>query len=491
MRFAVIGDLHLTENRQSLTYKKILPEALLLAEKKKACALIGTGDLTASGTEQQTFLLLEALKRSPLPFYSTPGNAETRSNTLHAIQAQNIPAPENIPVIFVDSSTSKVKEEDIASLAALPENSHFLLCSHYPPEMWENEALEILEEAKKRKAVTGIICGHVHKDGVHTMRGLDPDKASGNPPAVVFMEQDEEGFWKRSEEILNDMDPKKWTKEEKRIFLAHLGVSCMQEPLETLEEAARLSIPVAELRYEALDNMSDTLLLAVKKWRNAGGRLLSLHLPNLRPYENSMDCDLAKGVQYALILGCDRVTLHVPEVTASEFPDKKKALTENFVKLLTPLMEKNIVIAIENLHTKYQKWDDSQRNYGCTINECASWIEHLKNVTKYADIGFHCDIGHARNNVPFSIHEYMSDYYASDRLPFKGFHFHQIVKIEENHFKNHFPLTGFYDKVIALSGYFLARKNALLPQDAPVILEINTPGGSVQCYKKFLELIGS
>ena len=491
MRLAVIGDLHLTESGKSLTYTFILPEALKAAEKGKADALIGIGDLTASGTEKQTLLLMKELEKSPLPFYSTPGNAETRSQCEKAAAAQNIPAPENIPVIFMDSSTSGVKKEDISRLASLPADSHFLLCSHYPPEMWQTEAKESLAEAQERRAVTGIIAGHVHQDGKNTMRGLDPDKASGNPPAVVFMEQKEDGSWERSEHILEGMDPSQWPEEEKRSFLSMLGVSCMREPLETLEEAARLCIPVAELRYEALDNMSKDLFSAVEKWRKAGGKCLSLHLPNLRPHENGMDCDLAKGVQYALMLGCDRVTLHVPEVTASEFPGKKNALTENFVKLLTPLMQKNIVIAIENLHTKYQKWDDSQRNYGCTIEECASWIKHLKNVTKYANIGFHCDIGHARNNVPFSIHEYMSDYYAEEHLPFKGFHFHQIVKIEEYHFKNHFPLEGFYDKVIALSGYFLARKKGLLPTDIPVILEINTPGGSVKCYKKFLELIES
>ena len=491
MRLAVIGDLHLTENPKSLTCKKILPRALALAEEAKAHALIGIGDLTASGTEKQTHLLMAALKKSPLPFYSTCGNAETRSNNRLAASMQNIPAPENIPVIFMDSSHAKVKENDLARLAALPANSHFLLCSHYPPEMWQEEAVQILEEAVERKAVTSVLCGHVHQDGINTMRGLDPDKASGNPPAVVFMERKEDGSWDRSEKILEDMDPAQWTEEEKKVFLSHLGVSCMQEPLETLEEAASLSIPVVELRYEALDNMSNSLLLAVKKWRANGGKCLSLHLPNLRPHEGDSSCDLAKGVRYALELGCDRVTLHVPEVTASLFPEKKAVLTENFVKLLTPLMEKNIVIAIENLHTKYQKWGEDERNYGCTIEECASWIEHLKNVTSYANIGFHCDIGHARNNVPFSISEYMSDYYAEERLPFKGFHFHQIVKIEEYHFKNHFPLLGFYDKVISLSGYFLARKNALIPADAPVILEINTPGGSVQCYKKFLELIGS
>ena len=491
MLLAIIGDLHLTENRKSLTYRNILPEALQAAQNRKADALIGIGDLTASGTEKQTHLLMTELEKCPLPFYSTPGNAETRSQCEKALAAQNIPPQGNIPVIFMDSSSSAVKEEDISKMDSLPADSCFLLCSHYPPEMWQQEAEESLAKAQERKAVTGIIAGHVHKDGEYTMRGLDPDKASGNPPAAVFMEQQKDGSWKRREHILEGMDPSLWSKEEKRSFLAMLGVSCMREPLETLEEAARLSIPVAELRYEALDNMSKELFSAVEKWRKAGGKCLSLHLPNLRPDENSMDCDLAKGVHAALLLSCDRVTLHVPEVTAADFPAKKNFLTENFVKLLTPLMEKNVVIAIENLHTKYQKWNDNERNYGCTIEECVSWIEHLKKVTAYGNIGFHCDIGHARNNVPFSIHEYMSDYYAEERLPFKGFHFHQIVKIEEYHFKNHFPLEGFYDKVIALSGYFLARKKGVLPSDVPVILEINTPGGSIKCYKKFLELIGS
>ncbi|MBR2365014.1 MAG: metallophosphoesterase family protein, partial [Lentisphaeria bacterium] len=451
MKFAVIGDLHLTNNPESLTYKKILPFVLKKAEEAKVDAIIGTGDLTASGTEAQTALLKGLLAESPLPFYSTTGNAETRSNEEKAMEAQRIPPPANLPVLLLDSSSSKVCSKDIQLLAALPEKASFLLCSHYPPDMWQEEARKIFYEAVKRHAVSCVICGHVHQDGVYTMRGLDPDKASGGPPAFRIVEQQKDGFWKMEEYVLENMDPCRWPEEEKRSFRNCLGISCMWEVLESLEAAALLSIPCVELRYGALDGMSSRLFAAVEKWRNNGGRLLSLHLPDLRPDSKTEECELAQAVKAALELKCERVTLHMPAVTAAEFPSQKQLLTENFVKLLAPLMEKGITIGIENLHTYHKKWEDHIRKYGCTIRECSSWINHLRNVTSCEKIGFHCDIGHCRNNVPFSIHEYMSDFYAEKTLPFNGFHFHQIEKIEENHFRNHCPLNGFYDKVIALS----------------------------------------
>ena len=489
-KVAVFGDLHLTDNACSLKLP-VLDWALAEAAKAGVDAVIGIGDLTASGTAKQNELLHARLKKSRLPFYSTPGNAELRSSDPAGRAGQFFPVPMEAGIFFVDTSSAKPEEADLSALAALPAGSKALLCSHYPPEQWGDPAREVLEKALARGAVSAVIAGHTHADGPHTLRGLDPDKASGGPPSfLLFQRSEADGEWKRSCIAMPGVDPADWTEAERASFLKILGVSCMWEPLETLAEATKLAIPVLELRHGALDGESPALYEGISAWREAGGRILSFHLPNLRPGEGEKGCELYENVCAALRLGVDRVTLHVPEVTAERFPQEKERLTENFLKLIGPLLEKGVTVGIENLHTRFQKWGDDQRNFGCTIKECSEWISHLRARTGSDIVGFHLDIGHARNNVPFSRDEYVSDYFGVPDLPLKGCHFHQICKLEENRFKNHLLLEDFYGKIIPLSGCFLARRAGLIPPETPIILEINVPGGGCRCYRKFLEKFG-
>ena len=490
MKFALLGDLHLTDNPESIRFKTV-DWALAEAARQKVDAVIGFGDLTATGTAAQTQLWYEHLKQLDLPFYSTVGNAELRSGDPAGPAGQNLPVPDDLPVFLLDTSTSQPDPKGLDLLAKLPADSGKLLVTHYPPKLWENSAQKVLEKAIARRAVTAVIAGHIHEDGDTTSRGLDPDKASGGPPQIVIFNWQSDRSWKKTALSQPGVDPMEWTLAERESLKNVLGVSCMLEPLETLKGAAALAIPVAELRFEALDNASPQLFAAVDLWRQHGGRILSLHLPNLRPDESRSDCELARGVEVALRLGVDRVTLHVPDVTAAEFPNAKNKLTENFLKLVSPLWEKGVTIGIENLHTRFEKWSDEQRNYGCTIKECSEWITHLRSVSGSDLIGFHLDIGHARNNVPFSQYEYVSDYFGVPALPIKGCHFHQICKLAENNFKNHILLESFYGKIIPLSSYFLARRAGIVPLDMPVILEINVPGGGLHCYRKFLQGLGS
>lgn len=489
MKFAVLGDLHLTDNPQSIRFKTV-DWALEEAARRQVDAVVGFGDLTATGTAAQTRLWYEHLKRYNLPFYSTVGNAELRSGDPVGPAGQDVAVPKDMPLFLLDTSTSQPDPEDLALLAKLPADSGKLLVTHYPPHLWEKPAQIVLDDAIARRAITSVIAGHIHEDSPTTSRGLDPDKASGGPPQIVIFKWRSDRSWEKTSLSQPGVDPMEWTLGERESLKNVLGVSCMKEPLETLKGAAALAIPVAELRFEALDNESKELFAAVDLWRQNGGRILSLHLPNLRPDESSSDCELARGVDVALRLGVDRVTLHVPEVTASEFPAAKKKLTDNFLKLVSPLWENNITIGIENLHTRFGAWSDKERNYGCTIKECSEWITHLRRVSGSSLIGFHLDIGHARNNVPFSQYEYVSDYFNVPALPIKGCHFHQICKLAENKFKNHILLDNFYGKIIPLSSYFLARRAGIVPLDMPVILEINVPGGGLHCYKKFMQGLG-
>ena len=64
-----------------------------------------------------------------------------------------------------------------------------------------------------------------------------------------------------------------------------------------------------------------------------------------------------------------------------------------------------------------------------------------------------------------------------------GWHLHQVTE-QGGKFTNHMPLTNWYDKLISLSGLFLAL-HARMVKKAPMFLEARTWEG---CKYSFLEL---
>ena len=186
-----------------------------------------------------------------------------------------------------------------------------------------------------------------------------------------------------------------------------------------------LKMPVIELRPNAVFERTPRSRRSISGWRkNTPNSILSLHTTNLEAEDNSF---LEKSVEAAIRLGCQRVTLHVPVVTAKRFSSVQEKLTEHFLRICSSLLQRNIAIGIENLHTRPpDELSDDTRNYGCTIEECKSWIQHLQQATNSTLIGFHLDIGHARNNIPFSSEEYVSDWYTQLGALINGIHLHQV-----------------------------------------------------------------
>ena len=484
MKIAVIGDLHLTDNLKSIKLKA-LDWALAEIERQNADCIVGIGDLTATGTKKQTAFLFERIRKCAVPFFATPGNAELRSGESGEL-AQMIPA-KGFPVLAVDSSRDFPTEEALNELKNLPDNAGFLLATHCPPQYWKS-GKEIFEDACKRKAVTAIIAGHVHDDRENCMRGLDPDKASGGPPMISIFERNSDGTWQRNDISMPGVAPADWSEAERKAFFDVLGVACLREPMETLKAAAEMKIPVVEHRFGYPLEISDELMTAISGWRRSGGRILSVHLPEIYPDKEDSIEMFKKSVAFALAVQCDRVTVHVPRLIAIDYDSKRHQTVGLYRSLLMPLLEKNIAVGIENLHTSKGKTAIDQRTFGCSIEECRDFISALRKSCESNLIGFHLDIGHARNNAPISAVENVSDYFNAEGLPINGFHFHQVAVREDGSFQNHAPILGLYDKLISLSGYFIARRAGELPAEAPVILEINTPGGGIESYKKIREL---
>lgn len=488
MKIAVFADLHLTDSVSSVK-NAVLEWAVRTAPETGAEAVICIGDMTAVGNAGQTQRLLMKLQELPIPFYSTPGNAELR-RAEGAEKTLTILPPEDFPVLLLDSSRGRPDSAELDKLAALPEYRCCLLATHCPPEGWDEAAQMVLAEAQKRRAVTAVIAGHTHNDQPGALRGLDPDKASGGVPMFAVFEQLADGRWTQSDVIMPGIDPGEWSASCRQSFLDNLGISGMSWPVESLKSAAELGIKVFELRSSAVDNESKDFYQALQTWRQAGGKVLSLHLPELSADEKK-NAALEAAAELALRIGADRVTLHVPNVTPAEYPAKKSALIAEFKRICVALLENNVQIGIENLHTKQGVADENIRHFGCNIAECADWVNTLRQECNSDLIGFHLDIGHARNNAPYSQTDNISDYYCSEDLPINGFHLHQVRQLPDGSFENHGALTGFYDKLIALSGLFMARNGGFFPTDTPMILEIRGQGEGLRSYDRLVDLINS
>ena len=486
MKIAVLADLHLTEGDRTVKHA-VLDWVVSELQERRPDIVALIGDMTAFGTPHQNRMLIRSLLLLGIPYCSTPGNAELRSTPENGRLWDIRPAP-GIPLVLADSSTYELPESDLEKLRSLPDGAGYLLATHVPPYEWNEAARAVLDETRSRGAVTAVIAGHQHNDGEERLRGLDPDKAAGGAPRFDLFDN-AGGSWSRTPVEMSEADVRTWPESERLALFSHFGVSAMWETLETLEAACALGIPHVEFRYSALERVSDSeLKAAIDRWRGVCGKTLSMHLPNLRPEDGGV---LAEAVGRTLELGCDRVTLHVPAVTAAEFPAQRERLIANFLRDMKPLLDAGIDIGIENLHTTPGKESDDARNFGCTIGECRSWIEALRQAAGGNErIGFHLDIGHARNNKPFNSFENLSDYYAELGGITNGCHFHQVSpQPSSGDSGNHTPFTGLYDKLISLAGFFLAWRCGQFPHKPALFLEIRGAGAGVASYRTMKELI--
>ena len=486
MKAAILADLHITDFIGTVK-QDVLDwlAAKLCAVKPDIVILIG--DMTALGNDFQNRRVLDFVNGLALPWCSTPGNAEFRTSRENA-RPWYVAPPKGAPILLVDSSDYNPPVEDLQAMTALPDNANFLLATHVPPYEWPEEAQNALKAAQERRAITAVIAGHQHDDGADRLRGLDPDKAAGGPPMFELWDNDS-GAWRRSQVVMEEADVRAWPQAEREALFSRFGVAAMWEPLETLESAVELKIPHIELREGSLLQLDERVLLAqISKWRDSCGETLSLHLPNLTP--NDDGGKLRASAERAVRMGCSRVTLHVPAVTAADFPKCASTLLNNFKERMSPLLDKPIDIGIENLHTYAGKESDEQRNYGCTIAECRNWIDMLRRNTGCPRIGFHFDIGHARNNRPFNSAENLSDYYKELCPIANGCHFHQVNPAPTGGDSgNHTPFTGLYEKFISLAGFFLAWRRGQFALNPPIYLEIRGKGLGIQTYGKLQELI--
>ena len=477
MNICFMCDLHLPFYKNALQYK-VLDWAVTDIIKNKPDCIAFAGDATCDGEEKVYKYFVEKMKSIGIPFLFIPGNSDLRNpDSLEKIKKISSECKNKIGdclVFAVNDSTGEISESDFLSLEEADEKSIVFL--HHPITSLKNKSREKMLKWRENHHTAKLFYAHCHLSAVDgndvSLGAMDPDKAIGENPCITYYDSENDSINKSYFSCLQPED-----------FIKHIGVSCYKV-FEHINFAIENGLENIELRPNCIDVNSKDLLRLIEKWRQSGGKNLSVHLPDI-VYENSQATvseKFDKVLSLAKILKANRFTEHVPQISVKTVRKDESAL-EKITDLLAEKFNSfdyDITVGIENMHmTPAEKSDDSRR-FGYIPEECIELFEKLKKKCKHK-VGINFDIGHARNNAPYS-----SKYQTSTWLEMigeyaVGYHIHQVV-IQNGLFENHMPITDVYGSLISYASFFRYWEENRINK-APLILEMRPEGA----YEKTLE----
>ena len=491
-KIAVIADIHLSDGLGT-AQEAALNDALNQLQTEKPDVVLIIGDITANGTMESANRFCTMLNKSNLCFRMIPGNSDERTpDLLPAVTDRlTVDTPfygNEYAVCLLDIHQGKVSQRGRNCLKKLIENRgsrQIILGSHYPPAVcMEDPYVHSLIEAGE---ISLFIGGHRHYDqeykigkmSVYAVRGLDPDKAIGGPPAVALFELKEKK-WTTSQISFKEGTVMGWSSSIRQEFIDYLGISCMSKSLEGLHSASLHNVRYVELRSHNATTVQKTKLLnAVRLWRDSGGKNLCMHMPDLS-YDSEKSAIIGAdafrdAVSLAMNLDVERMTLHVPRASVEQMQEDSEVwnnMANAFLDLIKEPIARGTIIGVENLHMNQGEHADNSRGFGYLPAECQKWVNFLRKASGYNNIGIHLDIGHARNNAPFSSKFTLGKWYKLIGKETIGYHLHQVILID-GIMKNHYPITDVYGPLISLSSFFWGWKTGNL-HHAPMYLEIRS-----------------
>lgn len=422
------------------------------------------GDYTADGDMGAAEVFLSGMKTLGVPYAVIPGNSDLRNaetaDILYNTASGTVYKCGERNILLCNDSDGKISPEDMRLICSMTGRDYLAL--HHP--MWSHEPETAGFLAKWRADHPGnlVFSAHLHvssREGNDiSVNAADPDKAMGEMPSMTLFDTE-------TEEIRKVYFPCPMPPDFKDYF----GISCYN-PLSDVPYAAENAIPVIELRASAVFDDRNELISCVERWRQSGGKTLSVHMPDLI-YENgtvSNEQEWEDAVRLANDVGADRVTVHVPKCSVEEAgrPGVSEYIASRAAFFIDRLPDK-CCVGIENMHMT-SKDTPGHRRFGYIPSEVLSFVQLLSDFSSHS-IGCHIDVGHARNNAPFSQKYNLSSWYAEEGPLANGYHVHQVVRTDSG-FVNHRPITDWYGGLISYASFFYAWSHGQL-RKAPVILE--------------------
>ena len=451
-----LADLHLAA--KGPTPQHLALEALSqLIQQQRPQLVVSLGDLTLCGEPASGQAFRQAL--GPAPFLGTLGNSDLRSPSQLPVLERLLEPDccwqgEGCRLLLLRLRQGRLLEESRRQLLSAAKGTETLvLGAHHPPEDWEPESRGLLEACISQRPAL-FLCGHLHRffsrkmgqGRLVSLGALDPDKSIGGPcqGAVLTLEQGKEPV----------VSPIPLPLEEKD-FTPFLGLSAAAP--EQILLAAQQYLPALELRPECFALPGSPPLQELSQWRQAGGRCLSLHLPDVLWKNGILEGEERLGSFAALCrqLGAQQATLHPPKgISAGRLSLVCGALS----KALAPLSPQ-VLIAVENLHAVPGQ---QGHPFGALPEECRLFLAALEQCLPNP-IGYRLDLGHARNN-PGIYSQYSLGVWMRELGPrCAGYHLHQVASLADGKMENHQPFSQFYGELISLGGLSAAFASGLLP----------------------------
>ena len=468
MKLAVTADLHLTARRDTSQYAALSRAADRIREEKPD-AVISLGDMTAAGDVRAAEAFFEVFASLPFPRLFLPGNADLRAEesakALPLLREGETLEIGGYRLIGLDSSRGELDGASERLLETADERT--LVFLHHPPK-------NVLAGEKREKLARcpAVVYGHIHRyertGNEISVPAMDPDKAMGGPPALTWLTVGE-GEVKVRTEPLFDFGPVS--------IEEYAGVSAFDTG--TVLWAGERGVKSIQLRPNSPGWERKPLLEALALWREKGGKYLSLHMPEYG--EGTDPEEMARSVAFAGLIGVNGVTFHVPKISLGEYPGRKDGLRDTLAAAIARLPE-DAAVGIENLHMNSRDRDGPDRRYGYLPEECLAFSDEVNSLFGGERTGITLDVGHARNNRPYSARVPVGDWYPAVGKRIREYHLHQ-VSLTEKGMEDHKPLESVYGPMISYVGFSWCWNHGILSHK-PAFLEIR--GDCRASYERFL-----
>ena len=367
-------DLHLPYNKNAVQYD-VLDWACEDIKKKKADAVVFAGDFTSDGNVFATKRFVRKMQSLGIPVVMIPGNSDCRTpKNIPFIKQFASPVVNKIgeyTVIAVDDSERKVSEEAFEALENA--DSKTIVVMHHPYLDLSEQLVERFLAWRNAHPEVKVFYGHKHESKVTgndiSLQAADPDKAIGENPCITYYNTETDEFRKAYYfcPVPNDL-------------YKYIGIACFN-PLKDVVYATEHGIRNIELRHNALNVDRAELSALISRWRALGGTNLSLHAPDIFYSDETVSNVEAwdEFISCAAFLNCDRITMHVPNVSVDTVRKDKKAfddITDFLAKRFVMLPEK-CVVGVENMHMTSKDSSDDTRRFGYIPEECVEFMKHL------------------------------------------------------------------------------------------------------------------
>lgn len=151
--------------------------------------------------------------------------------------------------------------------------------------------------------------------------------------------------------------------------------------------------------------------------------------------------------------------------------------------MLAPAVAAGVRVNIENMHMTARDAPDASRRYGYLPVECLAWVGELQSRLGEEAVRMLLDLGHARNNEPFSSEFTLGAWYALVGRRTGGYHLHQVVSTD-GWMANHQPITDLHGPLISFSSFLWGWRSGQL-NHAPVFIEVPGAEGQVASLETF------